>query len=41
MVADILFVLATFFWCFKLEQRTLVMYAASVTLTAVIKYFWR
>lgn len=40
MISDVLFVVATLMWCQKLEQRTLWMYAASVTATAVGKWIW-
>jgi len=41
MISDILFIVSTLAWCHKLEQRTLWIYAASVTATAIIMHFVR
>lgn len=40
MLSDISFILATLMWCQKLELRTLWMYAAAVTTTAILKSLW-
>jgi hypothetical protein len=40
MVSDLLFIASTIFWCQKLETRTLLIYAAGVTVTAIGKWFY-
>jgi hypothetical protein len=38
MVSWLLFVLATIFWCWKMPSDMLYIYAASVAMTAVLKF---
>lgn len=38
--SEILFIFATLFWCQAMPSRMLYLYAASVLLTAAIKYFF-
>jgi len=39
MVArELLFVLATIFWCQALPTRTVIIYACAVSFTALLKY---
>jgi len=40
MGRELLFVVSTLFWCQSMPNRLLYIYAASVTLTAVLKYLF-